>query len=108
MNVDLGIWAKLTRVVIFLFLLAGILGLAVWYLPLIRQNERMRKEILKRDTQIQKDEEISKQSKAAIDALRYDPKAVERLAREKLGYAKPGETVIRFEPRVTLTPPPGR
>jgi cell division protein FtsB len=26
-----------------------------------------------------------------------DPKAVERLAREKLGFAKAGETVIRFE-----------
>ncbi|MGD0614614.1 MAG: septum formation initiator family protein [Verrucomicrobiota bacterium] len=101
MNVDLGIWGKLTRVVIFLFLIAGLMGLAVWYLPLIRTNERMRKETFRQDTQIQKQEEISKQLKASIDALRYDPKAVERLARERLGYAKPGETVIRFEPRVT-------
>jgi cell division protein FtsB len=101
MNVDLGIWGKLTRVVIFLFLIAGLMGLAVWYLPLIRTNERMRKETFRQDTQIQKEEEISKQLKASIDALRYDPKAVERLARERLGYAKPGETVIRFEPPVT-------
>ncbi len=101
MNVDLGIWAKLTRVVVFLFLLAGLLGLAVWYLPLIRQNERMRKRILDLDTQVQKEEEISKQTKAAIDTLRFDPKAVERLAREKLGYAKAGETIIRFEQPVT-------
>jgi cell division protein FtsB len=34
---------------------------------------------------------------AAVEALSNDPKAIERLAREKLGYAKPGETVIRFE-----------
>jgi cell division protein FtsB len=34
---------------------------------------------------------------AAIESMNNDPKAVERLAREKLGYAKPGETVIRFE-----------
>jgi len=33
--------------------------------------------------------------------LRYDSKAQERLARERLGYAKPGETVIRFEARST-------
>jgi cell division protein FtsB len=32
-----------------------------------------------------------------MDALKYDPKAVERLARERLGYAKPGETMIHFD-----------
>lgn len=101
MNVDLGIWGKLTRLVNFLFVLAGILLVAVWYLPLIKQNERMRREILRRDGQIQKETETARQLKAAIDALRTDPKAVERLARERLGYAKPGETVIRFE-----QPPP--
>jgi cell division protein FtsB len=101
MNVDLGIWAKLTRVVLFLFLIAGVMGVAVWYLPLIRTNERMRKETFRQDTQIQKEEELSKQLKTSIDALRYDPKALERLARERLGYAKPGETIIRFEPPAT-------
>jgi cell division protein FtsB len=105
MNVDLGIWAKLTRVVFFLFLLAGMLGLAVWYLPLIKTNERMRKQTFRLDSQIQKEEETAKQLKAAIDSLRYDPKAVERLARERLGYAKPGETVIRFEPAATNSLP---
>ena len=45
-----------------------------------------------------------KQLRTAIDALRYDPKAVERLAREKFGYAKPGETVIRFEEPQTNYP----
>ena len=42
MKVDLGIWDKLTRVVIFLLFVAGILLVAIWYLPLIKQNERMR------------------------------------------------------------------
>ena len=100
MKVDLGIWDKLTRLVIFLLFIAGLLGLAVWYLPLIKQNERMRKEILRLDEQIKKEKEIAKQTQTSIDALVYDPKAVERLARER-GYAKPGETVIRFEPRTT-------
>ncbi len=101
MNVDLGIWDKLTKVVIFLLFLAGLLVVAVWYLPLIKQNERMRKEILRFDNQIQRQEEAGKQLRASIDALRYDPKAVERLARETLGYARQGETVIRFEEPAT-------
>jgi len=49
-----------------LLLLAGVLVIAVWYLPLIKTNERMRKEILRRDTQIQKEEEISRQLKPPL------------------------------------------
>jgi len=97
MNANFGIWSKLTRMVVFLFFIAVILMVGVWYLPLIQQNERMRRHILKLDNQVQKEEEASKQLRASIDALRYDSKAVERLAREKFGFAKPGETVIRFE-----------
>lgn len=98
---DLGIWNKLTKLVWALLLLAGLLGLAGSYLPLIRQNERMRKEVQRLDTQTRKENETGKQLKTSIEALRNDPKAVERLAREQLGYAKPGETVVRFEARGT-------
>ncbi|HWI59893.1 MAG TPA: septum formation initiator family protein [Bacillota bacterium] len=103
MNVDLGIWDKLTRVVIFLLFVAYLMVVAVWYLPLIKQNERMRKQILRLDAQVHKEEESAKQLRISIDALRYDAKTVERLARERLGYAKPGETVIRFETPTTNT-----
>ena len=101
MNVEDSIWDKLTRVVICLLLIAGLAGIGVWYLPLIKQNERMRKAVLELDLKVQKEMETKKQLIAAIEALNKDPKAVERLAREKLGYAKPGETVIRFEENST-------
>jgi cell division protein FtsB len=97
MNVDTGIWGKLTRIVIVLLVIAGLSLIAVSYLPVIRQNERMRKEVMRLGTEIEKETAEQKQLKASSDALRNDPKAVERLAREKLGYAKPGETVVRFE-----------
>ena len=104
MNVDLGIWSKLTKVVAGLVVLAVLLLMGMCYLPLIQQNERMRREILRLDVQLQKEEAKSKQLKSEIDALRNDPKTVERLMREKLGYAKPDETVVRFEPTVTNAP----
>jgi cell division protein FtsB len=103
MNVAFNIWDKLTRVVIFLLFIAGILLVALWYLPLIKKNERMRREIQRLDVVLQKEEETGKQLRNAIEALRRDPKAVERLAREKFGYAKPGEIVIRFEDSSTNT-----
>ena len=96
MHVDLSIWDKLSRVVVFLLFVAGLLGVALWYMPLIQKNERYRQRIMELDDKIAKNREISRQLRASIDALSHDPRAVERLARERLGYAKPGETIIRF------------
>ena len=101
MNVDHGIWSKLTKVVVGLIVLAVLLLIGMCYLPLIQENTRMRAQILKLDQQLQAEQKKSDQLQSQIEALRNDPKTVERLAREKLGYAKPDETVIRFEAPVT-------
>lgn len=97
MKVNLGIWSKLTWAAILLGLVAGVMLVFDWYLPLIKRNERLRKNILALSIEIQKEEKSARELKASIEAMRHDPKTVERLAREKLGYAKPGETIIRFE-----------
>ncbi|MGA2854345.1 MAG: septum formation initiator family protein [Verrucomicrobiota bacterium] len=97
MNVDLGIWSKLTKVVVGLVVLAVLLLIGMCYLPLIQENTRMRAEKLRLETELQKETEKSLRLQAEIDALRNDPQTIERLAREKLGYARPDETVIRFE-----------
>ena len=101
MSVNLGIWGKLNRAVVSLLVLAGLLGMIVWYLPVIKQNERMRKELLRLNQEIRREEEKARQSKTMIDALQHDPKTVERLARESLGYAKTNEMVVRFIPPQT-------
>ncbi|NBR86236.1 MAG: hypothetical protein EB141_17620 [Verrucomicrobia bacterium] len=103
-SVDLGIWDKLTKVVLVLLVLSIVVGIVSLCVPLIQQNERMRTRNLELETQIQREEEIARHSKAALDAQRSDPKAIERLAREKLGYAKPGEVVIRFQEPTASTP----
>jgi len=86
-------------VIIFLLFLAGLLGVFVWYLPLIKQNQRFRKELLVLETKIQEQERMGRHLKLSIDAVQNDPRTVERLAREKLGLARTNETVIRFEGR---------
>ena len=101
MNVNLGIWSKLTKVVVGLVVLAVLLLIGMCYLPVIKENERMRSQILKDQDQIQKEEDRSKELQAQVDALLHDPKTVERLTREKLGYARPDETVVRFESTAT-------
>ena len=98
MHVNLGIWDKLTRVVVFLLFIAGLLAVFFWYLPLIQQNERYRKYILKLDANIAEERRVARQLNGQIEAVQNDPRTLERLAREKLGWARTNETVIRFEP----------
>lgn len=47
------------------------------------QNERMRREV--RDLQRE------------VDALRTDPAAIERIARDELGMVRPGEVIFQFD-----------
>lgn len=92
----MNIWQNLNRLVMFLLLLAGLLGVIVWYLPVIKNNEALRKEILNLSGQVRQEEELAKRLDAKVRAFRNDSKTVERIVREKLGFAKPGETMIRF------------
>ena len=101
MKVNLGIWSWLTQAVVALVAIAVLLLIGMTYLPLIQQNENYRREIDQLDKEIQTQAEISKELKSEIDALTNDPKTVERLAREKLRYARPDETIVHFDSPVT-------
>jgi len=95
--VNTGIWGGLTNIVIALIVIAILSLIGICYLPLIQTNQRYREHILVLEKELQDATNHSKELQAQIDALRNDPKTVERLTREKLGYAKPNETVIHFE-----------
>jgi len=96
-KVDLGIWSRLTQAVVALVGIAVLLLIGMTYVPQIEKNETFRRRIDRLDAELEKQRQQSRQLQAEFDALRNDPKTVERLAREKLGYAKADETVIRFE-----------
>jgi cell division protein FtsB len=98
MNVNLGLWDKLYKLTLFLLVVAALAyGFFRWYLPLIQQNQRYRKEILTLDARIAEQEKLARQTRHSIDSLQNDPRTIERLAREKLGVAKSNEMVVRFE-----------
>lgn len=96
-KVDIGIWSWLTQAVVALIAIAALLLIGMAYLPQIQKNERMRRELERLDTEVRAQKQISDQLALELNALRNDPKTVARLAREKLGYALPDETVVRFE-----------
>lgn len=97
MNVNLGIWDKLSRLAIGLLFAAGLLAVFFWYLPLIQKNQGYRKQLLALDSEVARQEKANRQLKTSIESMQNDPKAVERLAREKLGWARTNEIVVRFQ-----------
>ena len=97
MNAGQSIWDKLFRMVLALLVVAGLLGVFLWYEPVILKNQRMRREKLGLETKIEKELETSHVLDAQIRALQ-NPATIERLARERLNYAKPGEDVVHFDP----------
>ena len=101
MSVDLGIWSRLTKLAVGLVVLAVLLLIGVCYLPVIRQNEQYRRQLLIAQDKIEKEEARAREIQAQLDTLLHDPKTAERLARERLDFAKPDETVVRFEAPAT-------
>jgi cell division protein FtsB len=104
MKVDFGIVGQLTRLIGFLIIVA-VLVLGVFaQLPLIRKNQRMREENVRLELELKREEERGADLQRRVHALNTDPKTLERLARERLGYARPGETIIYFEPAQPASP----
>ncbi|MGI8967360.1 MAG: FtsB family cell division protein [Limisphaerales bacterium] len=89
--------------IVFLIFALALVVVFLWYTPVIQQNERMRQERLELDKKIEKETESAKKLDASLRALQ-DPRTVERLARENLNYAKPGEIVIHFKTPATNDP----
>jgi cell division protein FtsB len=97
MNLGDSIWDKFTRIVLTLVVVAAVLGIGLWYRPVIQENQRMREDKLDLERKIAVETETARKLDASLHALQ-DPRTVERLARERLSYAKPGEDVIHFDP----------
>jgi cell division protein FtsB len=105
MNTGQSIWDKLFRLVLALLVLAGLLGIFLWYQPVIQENQRMRRDKLELEKKIDKELEAARKLDADLRALQ-NPATIERLARERLSYAKPGEDVIHFDPPPGVSPTP--
>lgn len=97
MNFEPGTWNKLTRAIMFLLIVAGGIAVGVWYYPLFVRQHSLRVKVMEIERDIRKEEDETRRLRSSIDAASKDPRTIERLARERLGYARAGETVFRFE-----------
>jgi cell division protein FtsB len=97
---ELSLRRKAAALASFLALIALVVGSLFGdrgMLDLINQRERADR----LQVEIQELRTENGRIASEIEALRRDPRAIERIAREELGLARPGETVfvIREEPR---------
>ena len=71
-------------------------GLSVWH------QERSEDHALQRE--IQELQQENSQMRQQVERLKTDPEAIEREAREKLHYAKPGEVIYALPPAPASNP----
>jgi cell division protein FtsB len=95
--VNLGILGWLNRLMLGLIALAVVTLIVLKYVPLIYTNERMRRAMQVDQEVVQRLEMQVNRNQARIEALRNDPRTIERESREQLGLAKPDEQVVTFQ-----------
>lgn len=67
----------------------------------LRERTQMRERMVQLERNLAADELAIEKKKAFLQKLSSDPEFLERVAREKLRYAKPDEWILRFEPSLT-------
>ncbi len=97
MKTDTRLTDFVSRVAIFVIVLICIVGVFGWYFPLITDNQALRREIAGQEAEMMRLKKEISSNKRKVTSYENDARSAERLARENLGYSKPGETVFHFE-----------
>ena len=103
----MSFWVGLYRAAWIILGVLFLIGALAAFTPPIRQYREMRRMEAALQEEIRLKEEILHHLKDQQERLQSDPAFVEKIAREELGLARPGETVFKFaddEPQ-TASPP---
>lgn len=92
----MNFWKFIHRICLILIVALVVAIVLRLFVPLIEKQRQMRAREATLRQDIQKDAEQLRMLKLKQEKLQEDPRYIEKIAREDLGYAKPGETVFRF------------
>jgi cell division protein FtsB len=92
----MNIWVFLYRFAWSVLGLLLLFGLAAAFYPKVRQYHELQARHEKMEEEVRLEEELVKHLRDKQERLLSDPRFVEKIAREELGLAKPGETVFKF------------
>jgi cell division protein DivIC len=89
-------WVMIYRIGWIALAALVVIAVTAMFVPKFKQYHELSRKNTALQDEIRVEEETLKQLKDRQERLKSDPRFVEKLAREELGYAKPGETVFRF------------
>jgi cell division protein FtsB len=94
-------WLTLYRLASAACAVIVIVAVVAFFLPKVRQMQDRARRAAVIEEENRAREEMIRQLRQQQERFVSDPKYVERVAREELGKAKPGETVFRFTEKKT-------
>lgn len=90
-----------------LILIALTAGCAVWLIPYYNEYRKSVRTRAEKEQEVLEQAAANAQLRNRIFDLKTNPRAIERVAREKFGYCRPNEIVYDFTPPVEPRPAPG-
>ncbi len=88
---------KAANILLSCLVIAVICGAIYFLVPAYTQYCERKSQLQKIQQKVTRNRQSKKLLQQKIHALREDPEAVERVAREKFGWCRPGEKVYHFE-----------
>ena len=92
----MNIWVFIYRLAWTVLVIVGLAALVAFFTPKVRQLRDMSRQEEKLQQENRLQEDMLQHLKKKQERLQTDPRFVEKIAREELGLAKPGETVFKF------------
>lgn len=92
----MSIWVLIHRVSAAMVIAVALIWIGSLFYPQFRQVKDLNKRQIELEDDIRNDEETLRHLRMKQERLLNDPRYVEKIAREELGLAKPGETVFKF------------
>ena len=87
---------KLEIVIITLFVLAIISGSIIQIIPVYLQKRKAEQTIQEKQQILEKVKDEYRSMQQQIHDLEHSPAAIERVARDKFNYCRPGETIYIY------------
>ncbi|HMP74866.1 MAG TPA: septum formation initiator family protein [Kiritimatiellia bacterium] len=92
----MNIWTLIIRLSWAALFILIFIALAGVFYPKFQEHRELQNREAQLREEVRIEEEMLQNLRARQEKLRSDPRFVERIAREELGLAKPGETVFKF------------
>lgn len=90
------VWSLIYRVSAGILVALVCIGLVWLFYPKFRRMNDLSHRKDQLEQEIREQEELLRHLRTKQERLMSDPRFVEKIAREELGWAKPGEVVFRF------------